>query len=75
VSGLFVRRLIGPLAIMLSAARVPVKSTQSDVLHWLKWGVPHRGPTGWVHYSVKTVLSNSVALVVRVSHRARASGS
>jgi len=43
---------------MLYADRVPVKSTQSE-LHWLKWGVPISGATGWLHYSF-TALSNVV---------------
>jgi len=44
---------------MLSADRVPVKSTQSK-LHWLKWGVPIFGSTGWVHYPFAS-LSNLVS--------------
>ncbi len=49
VFGLFERCLLMPLAIMLSADRVPVKTAQSK-LHWLVWGVLISGPTGWVHY-------------------------
>ena len=43
---------------MLYADRVPVKSTQSE-LHWLQWGVPISGTTGWLHYPF-TALSNVV---------------
>ena len=50
-----------PLAIMLSADQVPVKSTRSKA-PWRKWVVPVRGRLAWVRYR-SLALSNFVARV------------
>ena len=75
--GLLVR-LTGPLAIMPSADRVPVKSSHSTML-WPMWVVLITGSTGsalhavspfqplQLHHAVADVTSSDVALPYRVS--------
>lgn len=52
----------GPNALRGSG---PCQKHAVAMLHWLKWGVPFRGPTGWVHYPLLALSNFRCAVVAR----------